>query len=204
MTKRIDAKHKIDRRLGVNLWGRNKSPINSRAYAPGQHGMNKKKPTDYGVQLLAKQKLRSYYGNLTEGQFKRIYQKAITSKGDTVENMIALLERRLDAVIYRMKFAPTVFSARQFISHGHVMVNGKTVNIASYSIKDGDEIAIKDKMKQNEVVLSGVQSSERGIPAYVDVDVKNLKGKFIAAPKFLDVPYPVMMEPNLVIEFYSR
>ncbi|MDR1475693.1 MAG: 30S ribosomal protein S4 [Holosporales bacterium] len=204
MTKRIQAKHKIDRRLGVNLWGRAKSPINDREYGPGQHGMNRKKPTDYAVQLKAKQKLRGYYGNIGERQFRSIYQEAVRRRGDTSENLIELLERRLDAVIYRMKLAPTVFSARQIVNHGHVKVNGKRVNVPSYRVKDSDTIELVEKMRNNTVVLEAVKSNESSVPEYVEMDHNSMKGKFIHAPKLVDVPYPVMMEPNLVIEFYSR
>ena len=204
MSKRIAAKHKIDRRLGVNLWGRSKSPVNERNYAPGQHGSNKKKPTDYGVQLLAKQKLKGYYGNLNERQFRRIFQKASQMRGDTSQNIIGLLESRLDAVVYRMKFAMTVFAARQLISHGHVTVNGKIVNIASYQVNEGDVIEIREKSKENAVILEATQSAERDLPTYVDVDLKALKGIYVHVPKLEDVPYPVSMEPNIVIEFYSR
>ncbi len=204
MGKRLSAKFKIDRRLGVNLWGRAKSPVNARSYAPGQHGANRKKPTEYGIQLLAKQKLKGYYGNITEKQFRRIYEKAMRKRGDTSENIIELLERRLDAVVYRMKFAPSVFAARQLVSHGHVKVNGQRVNIASYSLKDGDEIEVSSKLKENVVVLSAIQSTERDVPGYMTVDHSTLKGTFLNAPKLADVPYPVLMEPNLVVEFYSR
>ncbi|GHU14340.1 30S ribosomal protein S4 [Alphaproteobacteria bacterium] len=204
MSKRIAAKHKIDRRLGVNLWGSQKSPLNERNYAPGQHGSNKKKPTDYGLQLLAKQKLKGYYGNLNERQFRIIFQKALQMRGDTSQNIIGLLESRLDAVVYRMKFANTVFASRQLISHGHVMVNGKSVNIASYSVSEGDEIEIRQKSKGNTVILESVQSAERDTPTYMNVDHKALKGTYVRIPKLEDVPYPVVMEPNIVIEFYSR
>jgi small subunit ribosomal protein S4 len=204
MSKRIAAKYKIDRRLGVNLWGRAKSPINERNYAPGQHGNNKKKATDYGTQLLAKQKLKGYYGNLTERQFRRIYQKASQMKGDTSQNIIGLLERRLDAVVYRMKFAITVFASRQLINHGHVMVNGKCVNIASYTVNEGDVIEIRKKSKTNVIILEAMQSTERDFPFYLEVDKDALKGTFINIPKLEDVPYPVVIEPNIVIEFYSR
>ncbi|MDR2781834.1 MAG: 30S ribosomal protein S4 [Holosporaceae bacterium] len=204
MSKRIAAKHKIDRRLGVNLWGRAKSPINERNYAPGQHGSNKKKPTDYGMQLLAKQKLKGYYGNLTERQFRRIYQKASQMKGDTSQNIIGLLEKRLDAVVYRMKFAVTVFAARQLISHGHIMVNGRVVNIASYTVCEGDVIEVRPKSKANVAILEAVQSTERSLPFYIEVDASSVKGTFVSTPKLEDVPYPVTMEPNIVVEFYSR
>lgn len=204
MSKRIAAKHKIDRRLGVNLWGTAKSPVNTRNYAPGQHGSNKKKPTEYGIQLLAKQKLKGYYGNMNERQFRRVYQAASRMKGNTSENIIGLLERRLDAVVYRMKFAPTVFAARQIINHRHITVNGKVVNIASYLVKEGDVVEVRDNFKENVTVLTSAQSAERDLPAYVDVDLKALKGTFVNVPKLDDVPYPVVMEPNIVIEFYSR
>jgi len=204
MTKRTAAKHKIDRRLGVNLWGRPKSPLNSRNYGPGQHGQQRSKPSDYGVQLRAKQKLRGYYGNIGERQFRRLYQEAVRRKGDTSENMIELLERRLDAVIYRLKFVSTVFAARQMVNHGHIMVNGKRVNIPSYQVRDGDEITLVNRMKENPNVELAVASGERDVPEYVEVDHKVMKGKFLRAPKLTDVPYPVQMEPNLVIEFYSR
>ena len=204
MTKRATAKHKIDRRLGVNLWGRPKSPVNRRSYGPGQHGQQRSKPTDYGVQLRAKQKLKGYYGNISERQFRRLYEEAVRRRGDTSETLIELLERRLDAVIYRMKFVSTVFAARQFVNHGHVLVNGKRVNIPSYQLRDGDEITVAATMKNNVNVEMAVQSNERDIPDYIEVDHKDYKGRFIRGPKLADVPYPVHMEPNLVIEFYSR
>ena len=204
MSKRLSAKFKINRRLGCNLWGKSKSPVNNRNYAPGQHGMNRKKPTDYGVQLLAKQKLRGYYGNIQEKQFRRIYEKAMRMRGDTSENIIALLERRLDAVVYRMKLSPSVFAARQLVNHGHIKVNGRVVNIPSFMVSDGDEIELVASMKQNIIVLSAIQSSEREVPAYMEIDHNTFKGKFLNAPKLADVPYPVVMEPNLVVEFYSR
>jgi small subunit ribosomal protein S4 len=204
MSKRIAAKHKIDRRLGVNLWGQNKSPVNERNYAPGQHGANKKKPTDYGVQLLAKQKLKGYYGNLTERQFRKVFAKASQMRGDTSRNIIGILESRLDAVIYRMKFASTVFAARQIISHGHVMVNGKTVNIASFNVSEGDILEVREKSKNNIAILEAAQLADRDVPSYMDVDHKTMKGTYLRVPKLEDVPYPVVMEPNIVIEFYSR
>lgn len=204
MSKRIAAKHKIDRRLGVNLWGTAKSPVSVRNYAPGQHGNNKKKPTEYGIQLLAKQKLKGYYGNMNERQFHRVYQKASRMKGNTSQNIIGLLERRLDAVVYRMKFAPTVFAARQIINHRHITVNGKIVNIASYLVKEGDVVEVRDNFKENITVLSSTQSTDRDIPPYLSVEDKGLKGTFVNIPKLEDVPYPVVMEPNIVIEFYSR
>ncbi len=204
MTKRHQAKHKIDRRLGVNLWGRAKSPFANRPYGPGQHGQQRSKPSDYGVQLRAKQKLKGYYGNISEKQFKHIYEEAARCKGDTSENMIGLLERRLDAVIYRMKFVPTVFAARQIVNHGHIRVNGKKVDIPSYRVKEGDEISVADSMKENTMVLAATQLSERDVPDYVEADHKTLKGKYVRTPKLMDIPYPVQMEPNLVVEFYSR
>ena len=205
MTKRIQAKYKINRRLGVNLWGRPKSPVNSRDYGPGQHGQRRgRKPSDFGLQLMAKQKLKGYYGNITEKQFRRYYREAAKRKGDTSENLIGLLERRLDAVIYRMKFVPTVFSARQFVNHGHVMVNGKRVNIPSYLVKEGDVVEVREKSRQLPLVLLAIESAEREVPDYMNVNHQKMQGTFMQTPKLSDVPYPVTMEPNLVIEFYSR
>ena len=205
MTKRVESKYKINRRLGVNLWGRAKSPINKREYGPGQHGQRRKqKPTDFGIQLMAKQKLKGYYGNISEKQFRKYYDEAVRRKGDTSENLIELLERRLDAVIYRMKFAITPFAARQFVNHGHVTVNGKRVNIPSFLVKDNDEIEVREKSKQLAVVLDATQSAERDVPDYLEVDHRAMKGRFGRGPKITDVPYPVTMEPNLVVEFYSR
>ena len=204
MTKRLNSKHKVDRRLKVNLWGRPKSPFNTRAYGPGQHGQTKtSKPSDYGIQLQAKQKLKAYYGNINERQFRNIYKKASMLKGDTSENLIGLLERRLDSVIYRAKFATTIFSARQLINHGHVKVNGKKVNISSYSVREEDTIEIRDKSKQLAIIDIALASKEREAPEYIQMDEKNKKFKFIRIPKFDEVPYPVIMEPNLVIEYYS-
>ena len=205
MTKRLKSKHKVDRRLKANIWGRPKSPFNSRAYPPGQHGQGRKgKPTDYGIQLQAKQKLKAYYGNINERQFRNIYRKALSNRGDTTENLIALLESRLDTVIYRAKFAITVFSARQMINHGHIIVNKKRVNIASYVVKDTDLIEIREKSKKLTFIDGALQSKEREVPEYIQSDDKNKTAKLVRIPKFSEVPFPVVMEPSLVIEYYSR
>ena len=205
MTKRLKSKHKVDRRLKANLWGRPKSPFNVRAYPPGQHGQNKKgKPTDYGIQLQAKQKLKSYYGNINERQFRNIYRKALSKKGDTSENLIAILESRLDTVVYRAKLAPTVFAARQLINHGHIRVNKKRVNVSSYLLKETDQVEVNEKSKKINVIDGSIQSKEREIPEYIELDTKSKSVKLIRVPKFSEVPYPVIMEPNLVIEYYSR
>jgi small subunit ribosomal protein S4 len=203
MSKRVSSKYKINRRLGVNLWGRPKSPINVRDYGPGQHGQ-RKKPSDFGLQLMAKQKLKGYYGNISEKQFRKYYKEAVRRRGDTSENLIGILERRLDAVIYRMKYVPTVFSARQFINHGHITVNGIRVNIPSYMVKEGDVVEVREKSRQMPLVLLASESSEREVPEYIEVNHQRMTGTFIRQPKLEDVPYPVQMEPNLVIEFYSR
>ncbi len=204
MSKRLASKYKINRRLGVNLWGRPKSPYNKREYGPGEHGQRRRKPTDFGTQLQAKQKLKGYYGNIGERQFRRYYSEAVRRKGDTGHNLIEVLERRLDAVVYRAKFVPTVFAARQFVNHGHITVNGKRVNIPSYKVGDGDEVQIKAKSRELDLVLQGAESNERDLPDYIEVDYKDMKERFLRGPKLEDVPYPVQMEPNLVIEFYSR
>ena len=205
MTKRLASKHKVDRRLKVNLWGRPKSPFNSRNYPPGQHGKGKKgKLSDYGTQLEAKQKMKFYYGNINERQFRNVYRKAIQKKGNTTENLVGFLERRLDTVAYRAKFATTVFSARQLINHGHIKVNGKKVNIPSYLVKAEDTIEIKDKSKDIVAIVGALVSKEREVPDYIQMDEKNKKATLIRIPKFSEVPYPVIMEPNLVIEYYSR
>ena len=205
MTKRLNSKHKVDRRLKINLWGRPKSPFNSRAYPPGQHGQSKSaKLSDYGIQLQAKQKLKSYYGNINERQFRNLYRKAIMKKGDSAENLIGLLERRLDAVVYRSKLSTTIFAARQLINHGHVKVNGKKVNISSYQLKEEETIEVRDKSKKLALIDIALANKEREVPEYLQVDEKNKKIKFVRTPKFEEVPYPVVMEPNLVIEYYSR
>ena len=205
MTKRLTSKHKVDRRLKVNLWGRPKSPFNSRNTPPGQHG-NKRhsRPSDYGIQLQAKQRLKSYYGNINERQFRNFYRKAIKKRGDTVENLIGLLEKRLDIIVYRAKFALTVFSSRQLINHGHIKVNGKKVNIPGYLLKEEDVIELREKSKQLAMVDIALASKERDVPEYLQIDEKQKKVKFARTPKFAEVPYPVLMEPNLVIEYYSR
>ena len=200
--KRQEAKHKFSRRIGANLWGQAKSPVNRRNYGPGQHGQKGSKKSNYGVQLLAKQTLKVYYGGIGERQFRRYYQEAARRRGDTGEILIELLERRLDAVIYRMKFAPTIFAARQFVNHGHILVNGKRVNIPSYQVSDGDLIELREKARQITPVVQAQTDTTREIPGYMEVDT--FKGKFTRAPALLDVPYPVRMEPNLVVEFYSR
>jgi small subunit ribosomal protein S4 len=205
MTKRHEAKYKIDRRMGQNVWGRPKSPVNKREYGPGQHGQRRKsKLSDYGVQLKAKQKLRGYYGNISEKQFRGIYEEAIRMKGDSGANLIGLLERRLDAIVFRAKFVPTVFAARQFVNHGHVKVNGRRVNIASYRVKVGDTIEVKDKSKEMVLVLEARALAERDVPDYIEVNEAQASAKLTRIPVLSDVPYAVMMEPHLVVEYYSR
>ncbi len=205
MTKRLASKHKVDRRLKVNLWGRPKSPFNSRDYAPGQHGKNKRgKLSDYGTQLQAKQKMKFYYGNMNERQFRNVYRKAMKKRGNTTENLVGLLERRLDTVIYRAKFASTVFSSRQLINHGHVKVNGKKVNIPSFLLKLDDQIEIRDKSKEMVAIVGSLVSKEREVPDYIQIDEKNKQAKLLRVPKFSEIPYPTIMEPSLVIEYYSR
>ena len=204
MTKRAESKYKIDRRLQVNLWGRPKSPLNKREYGPGQHGQRRKKPSDYGVQLMAKQKLKGYYGNISEKQFRKYYAEAMRRKGDNGENLIGILESRLDAIVYRMKLAMTVFAARQFVNHGHVSVNGRRVTIPSYMIKVGDKIEVRGKSKELGVLKEASESAERDVPDYIEIDHSKFAGELKRVPGLKDVPYPVQMEPNLVIEFYSR
>ena len=204
MTKRIEAKSKICRRLGVKLWGRRKNPLARRDYAPGEHGQKRRKLSDYALQLAAKQKLRHYYANMTERQFRRAYETASRQRGDTAENLIGLLERRLDTVVYRVNLAPTPFAARQLVNHGHVLVNGKRVNIPSYQVREGDTIEIAERSRNHPHMLESVQHPERDVPEYITFDSKGLKAQFVRVPKLSDVPYPVQMEPNLVIEYYSR
>ncbi len=204
MSKRLASKYKINRRLRCNLWGRPKSPINRREYGPGEHGQRHRKPSDYAVQLQAKQKLKGYYGNITERKFRRYYEEAEKRRGDTSANLIEILERRLDAVVYRAKFVPTVFSARQLVNHGHVMVNGKKVDIPSYQVSDEDVVSVKEKSRGLPLVLEAIASPERTTPEYLRVDENKAAATYLRGPKLEDVPYPVPMEPNLVVEFYSR
>ncbi len=205
MTKRASAKYKLDRRMGENIWGRNKSPVGKRAYGPGQHGQRKsRKLSDYGTQLHAKQKLKGYYANITERQFRRYYDEASRRTGDTGEHMIGLLERRLDAVVFRAKFVPTPFAARQLVSHGHVAVNGQRVTISSYLVEEGDLVEVRGKAKDMALVLESVKNPERDVPDYVEADHGKMTAKFLRTPKLSDVPYAVQMQPSLVVEFYSR
>jgi small subunit ribosomal protein S4 len=205
MTKRAEAKYKVDRRMGQNIWGRPKSPVNRREYGPGQHGQRRRgKLSDFGTQLKAKQKLKGYYGNISERQFRKYYAEAIRMRGDSGDHLIGLLERRLDMAVYRAKFVPTVFAARQFVNHGHVRVNGRRVNIASHQVKVGDTIEVKESSRQLLLVLEAKQLQERDVPDYFEVDHSKMTARLIRIPLPSEVPYPVMMEPNLVIEYYSR
>ena len=204
MTKRLTAKYKADRRFGQNIWGRAKSPVNKRSYGPGQHGQRRKgKTSDFGLQLVAKQKLRLYYGNVTEKQFRKTYEEAARRKGNTAENLIGLLESRLDAVVYRSKFVPTVFAARQFVNHGHVKVNGRKVNIPSFLVKPGDVVEVREKSRSMALVLEALQSQERDFPDYIEVDSKAMTARYGRMPQLAEVPYAVQMEPNLVVEYYA-
>ena len=203
MSKRTSAKYKLDRRMGENVWGRPKSPVNRREYGPGQHGQRRKsKVSDFGIQLRAKQKLKGYYGDVTEKQFRKVYAEAVRMKGDTSQNLIGLLERRLGVIIYRAKFAPTVFAARQLVNHGHVMVNGRKCNIASALVKPGDVVEMSAKGREMALVIESTTLAERDVPDYVQVE--GFKATYIRVPALDEVPYAVKMEPNLVVEFYSR
>lgn len=204
MSKRKASKYKLDRRLGVNLWGRAKSPIVRRDYGPGEHGQRRRKASDFGTQLQAKQKLKGYYGEISEKQFRRVYTEASRRRGDTLENLVGLLERRLDMVVYRMNFAPTIFAARQIVNHGHIQVNGRRVTVASYRVDDGDIVAVRERSRQHPRILESTQEPEREVPDYMEVDFDKLRGAWLRQPQFGDIPYPVQMEPNLVIEYYSR
>ena len=204
MSKRSEPHYKIDRRLGCNLWGRPKSPFNKREYAPGQHGQRRGKLSDFGIQLHAKQKLKGYYGNMSERQFRSYYASAVRLRGDTGEKLVGLLERRLDAIVYRLNFAPTIFSARQLINHGHITVNNKRVNIRSYLCSVGDKIAIKQSSQSHPLVMESIQGQYRDIPEYIQADIKNMEGSLVRVPILEDIPYPIEMEPNLVVEYYSR
>ena len=205
MTKRLTAKHKIDRRMGENIWGRPKSPVNKREYGPGQHGQRRKgKPSDFGIQLKAKQKLKGYYANISERQFRSVYEEASRMKGDSSENLIGLLERRLDVIIYRAKFVSTIFAARQFVSHGHVKVNGRRSTIASMRIKVGDQLELSPKAKDLAIVLEATQLSERDVPDYIETSHTAMTAKLVRVPALADVPFPVQMEPHFVVEYYSR
>ena len=205
MSKRKSAKYKLDRRMGENIWGRPNSPVNKRSYGPGQHGQRRKgKMSDFGTQLRAKQKLKGYYGNISEKQFRAIYDEAVRRRGDTGEQLIGLLESRLDAIVYRAKFVPTVFAARQFVSHGHVKVNGRRVNIPSFRCKPGDLIEVREKSKNMLALLEAIGLAERDVPDYLDTDHTKMTTTYARVPSLGDVPYPAKMEPNLVVEFYSR
>ena len=204
MSKRSEPHYKIDRRLGCNLWGRPKSPFNKREYAPGQHGQRRGKLSDFGIQLHAKQKLKGYYGNMSERQFRSYYASAVRLRGDTGEKLVGLLERRLDAIVYRLNFAPTIFSARQLINHGHITVNNKRVNIRSYLCSVGDKIAVKQSSQSHPLVMESIQGQYRDIPEYIQADIKNMEGSLVRVPILEDIPYPIEMEPNLVVEYYSR
>jgi len=204
MSRRHSAKYKIDRRVGENIWGRPKSPVNKRNYKPGQHGQNRRsKVSDFGMQLMAKQKLKGYYGDITEKQFSRVYVEASRMKGNAAENLIGLLESRLEAFVYRAKFVPTIFAARQFVNHGHVTVNGRRCNIGSARLKPGDVVQIREKSRNIALVLEALGSPERDLPEYVDVDPKAMSATYVRVPGLADVPYPVQMEPSQVVEFYS-
>jgi len=204
MSKRLSSKYKLDRRMGENIWGRPKSPVNKKAYGPGQHGQRRRtKMSDFGIQLRAKQKLKGYYGNIQEKQFRKIYEEASRRKGNTAENLVGILESRLDAVVYRAKFVPTVFAARQFVNHGHVQVNGRRVNIPSYRVRPGDVVEVREKSRNMALVLEALESGERDIPDYIALDPKAMKATYVRAPELADIPYAVKMEPNLVVEYYS-
>lgn len=204
MSRRLNAKYKLDRRVGENVWGRPKSPINSRQTRPGQHGARRtNKPSDFGLQLMAKQKLKGFYGEITEKQFRKTYEEAARRKGNTAELLVGLLESRLDAVVYRAKFVPTIFAARQFVNHGHVTLNGKKANIASMLVKPGDVIEVKERSRNMALVVEALASGERDIPSYVEVDPKGMTAKFVRMPSLDEIPYAARMEPNLVVEFYS-
>ncbi len=205
MTKRIQSKHKIERRYGVALWGQASSPVHVRSYPPGQHGSKgPRKLTDYGQQLAAKQKLKGYYGNIVEKQFRNIYKEAVRLRGDTSEKLVGLLESRLDAVVYRLKWSPTVFNARQLVGHKHVLVNGRCVNIPSFRLRQGDVVTLREHMRQNGIVVQSIAAIDRDIPEYLEYKASDWTGKLSYVPELSKVPYPIQMNVGSIVEFYSR
>lgn len=204
MTKRKQSRHRDSRRLGVNLWG-GKSSVEKRNYPPGMHGTKGYgRSTDYGVQMKAKQQLKKYYGDVTEKQFHGIYKKSVRLKGNTESNLIGLLESRLDAIVYRAGFVPTIFAARQFVNHYHVLVDGHPVNIPSYSVKEGSVVTVQENSRTIAMVSESVKLSEGKAPNYIEISDNGYSAKFVKQPELSEVPYPVNMQPRLVIEYYSR
>ena len=203
MSKRSEPHYKIDRRLGCNLWGRPKSPFNKREYGPGEHGQRRGKVSDFGIQLRAKQKLKGYYGNLSEKQFRSYYKKAAASKGVTGENPFVILESRLDNVIYRMGFASTRAEARQLVSHKAIMVNGVVVNVPSCTVKEGDNVQVREKAKKQERIIESLNTNfSRGICDWVEVLQEEMKGTFTRLPQRTELSLDI--DESKVVEFYSR
>ena len=203
--RRQIPKNKLSRQMGENIWGKDNCPTINREYGPGQHGpKGVRRRSDYGVQLREKQKLKGYYGNIGEKQFRNIYKDAFAQKGDTSENLLILLESRLDAIVYRANLVSTVFSARQVVNHKHVTVNGSVVNIPSYRCKPGDEIVVKEKSRAIPLILDSVQKLERDVPEYISLNSKEFKVTYIRYPSSDEIPYATIMSPGSVVEFYSR
>ncbi|WP_457592860.1 30S ribosomal protein S4 [Hydrogenimonas sp.] len=199
---------KIERRLGVSLGLKGerrlagKSAIDKRPYAPGQHGQRRTKISQYGLQLKEKQKAKYMYG-VAEKQFRRLFKDANRMEGNTGENLIALLERRLDNVVYRMGFATTRAFARQLVTHGHILVDGKRVNIPSYRVKAGQKIEVREKSKNNPQIQRAMElTKQTGIAPWVDVDETKLFGIFTRIPEREEVVIPV--EERLIVELYSK
>lgn len=205
MTKISKSKYKLSRRLGVSVWGDTKDPYNKKNYKPGQHGpLSVRKLSVFAKQLNAKQLLKGYYGRIKEGQFRNIFAEAARMKGDTGENLIALLESRLDAVIYRMNIASSIFAARQLVTHKHICVDGKVVNVPSFVVKPGSVIEVKDASKNLTAIEAAVSKMDRAVPDYINFEAGSKKGSFLRIPTFAEVPYPCQIDPQLVVEFYSR
>lgn len=205
MTKIIKAKYKVSRRLGKSIWGDAKDPFNTKNYRPGQHGpTGRVKTSDYGTHLQAKQLVKTHYGRITEKQFRNTFALASKMKGNTAENFATLLEQRIDMVVYRLNLAPSIFAARQLVSHKHIKLNGKKVNIASLRLKEGDSVELKDSSKEIIICAEAAKKIERSIPAYLTLDADKMCGTFIRSPLISDIPYPFQPDFNKIVEFYSR
>ncbi|MBM4146771.1 MAG: 30S ribosomal protein S4 [Nitrospira sp.] len=208
MARYIGAVCRICRREGEKLFIKGdrcyteKCAIERRKYPPGQHGQGFKKLSDYGVQLREKQKVRKMYG-LLEKQFRRYFYDADRAKGITGEVLLQLIESRLDTIVFRMGFAPNRRRARQLIGHGHILVNGKKVNLPSYSIKQGDLVEVKETSRNMAEIADSISKSEhRGLPGWVEVDIAHFQGKVLHIPSRDEIQLPV--QEQLIVELYSK
>lgn len=204
MARYTGNRNRIARRFGTNIFGRARNPLLHKPNPPGQHGVRRRKKSDYGLQLEEKQKLKAIYGMLSEKQLVTYYKKALKKTGNTAQHLAEMLECRLDNMVYRLKFGSTIFAAHQLVSHGHILVDGKKVDRRSFMVKPGMVISIKDKSRKVKAIAEALDNPMRSVPEYLSLDRDNFSGQLMAHPLQEQMPWPIEINLPEICDFLAH